>query len=268
MTRPRVSVARLRLLADELTGRYTTPLPHLARVRLLTGAQLDRLLATPELAPETTARVRRRIMTRLHRAGLVAILGRRVGGVRAGSAGHVYALTSAGHAFLALLGGEPPPGRIRHAATPGPLFLSHTLTISGIYVDLIDHSRASGSQVASFSTEPHCWHPTGNGDYLRPDAYTVLQTATHADYWWLEIDQATESPRRLRAKARRYTDFLTSGGVGPHGYPPRVLITTPDTERAHTVMRAITNPTDDGAALIVTTHHHAAQFIVTELTTT
>jgi Replication-relaxation len=262
----RVTGARLRLLAEELTPRYTTPLPHLARARLLSGAQLDRLLADPELSPETTARVRRRIMTRLHRAGLVAMLGRRVGGVRAGSAGHIYTLTSAGHTFLALLGGQPPPGRIRHATTPGPLFLTHALTISGVYVDLIEHSRSGGFQVATFATEPRCWHPVGNGSYLRPDAYTVLRTATHADYWWLEIDAGTESPARLRAKARTYTDFLTSGGIGPHGYPPHVLITTPDTERAHTITRAITNPTDDdGAALTVTTHHHAAQFMTTEL---
>jgi hypothetical protein len=140
MTR-RVTSARLRLLADELTPRYTAPLPHLARLRLLTGAQLDRLLATPEMSPETVGRVRRRIMTRLHRAGLVAILGRRIGGIRAGSAGHVYTLTTAGHRFLALLSGEPEPPRTQPSPVPGDLFLTHTLTISGIYVDLIEHSR-------------------------------------------------------------------------------------------------------------------------------
>jgi len=206
-------------------------------------------------------------MARLASLGLIAMLGRRVGGVRAGSAGHVYALTSAGHTFLALLDGEPSPGRIRHAETPGPLFLAHALTISGIYVDLIEHSRQNGFNVATFATEPHCWHPTGNGRYLRPDAYTVLQTTTHADYWWLEIDTGTESPRRLRAKARRYTDFLTSGGVGPHGYPPHVLITTPDRQRTDTVTRAVTSPCaeEPSAALTITTHHHAAKFMNTEL---
>ncbi len=84
---PRVSGARLRLLAEELTERYTAPLPHLARVRLLSGAQLDRLLAAPELSPETVGRVRRRIMTRLRRAGLVAMLGRHIGGYAQGRPG-------------------------------------------------------------------------------------------------------------------------------------------------------------------------------------
>jgi hypothetical protein len=87
-------------LIDELTPRYTAPLPHLARVRLLSGGQLDRLLASPELSPETVGRVRRRIMTQLAELGLVTTLGRRVGGVRAGSIGHLYALTTAGHRFL------------------------------------------------------------------------------------------------------------------------------------------------------------------------
>lgn len=267
MTGPRVSVARLRLLADELTPRYTAPLPHLGRARLLTGAQLDRLLSAPDLSAETVGRVRRRIMARLHRMGLVGMLERRVGGVRTGSAGHVYALTSAGHTFLALLGGEPPPGRVRHSATPGPLFLTHALTISGIYVDLIEHSQKGGFHVHTFTTEPQCWHPTGNGGYLRPDAYTVLQTRVHADYWWVEVDQSTESPPRLRAKASAYRDHFTSGGVGPDGVPPRVLFTAPDTEHAQAITHAVTTSPSagDGELITVTTHHHAAQFMTTEL---
>ncbi len=123
--------------------------------------------------------------------------------------------------------------------------------------------------MASFATEPYCWHRVGGGAYLRPDAYAVLRTRTHADYWWLEVDQSTESPPRLRAKARRYTDFLASGGVGPDSYPPRVLITAPDQARADAITHALTSAkTDDGAVITVTTHHHAAQFMVTELDTT
>lgn len=266
MTRPRVSSLRLRLLTKEIPTRYTTPLPHLARTRVLTGAHLDRLLATPEHSPETTARMRRRIMTRLCGLGLVDTLARRIGGARAGSAGHVYTLTSAGHVFLALLNGEPSPGRRRHARNPGELFLTHALAISGIYVDLIEHSRSGAFQMASFTTEPHCWHPVGNGAYLRPDAYAVLAAAKHADCWWLEIDQATESTPRLRAKTRAYRDFLTSGGVGPDHVPPRVLITTPDQTRADTITRAVTSTaTDSGALITVTTHDQAARCMVTEL---
>lgn len=42
---PRLTSVRLRLLADELTPRYTAPLLHFTRVRLLTSARLDRLAA-------------------------------------------------------------------------------------------------------------------------------------------------------------------------------------------------------------------------------
>jgi hypothetical protein len=263
----RLTSVRLQLLADELTPRYTAPLPHLARVRLLTGAQLDRLLTEPELSGETLRRVRRRVMTRLHRAGLVAMLGRRIGGVRAGSAGHVYTLTTAGHRLLALLNGAPAPARKQPSHTPGPLFLSHTLTISGIYVDLVENSRGDGFQMASFVTEPHCWHPVGNGAYLRPDAYVVLRATTHADCWWLEIDQSTEIVPRLRAKTRTYRDFLTSGGTGPDRVPPRVLFTAPDQARADTITGLLGTPQDKGASITVTTHDQAAQLMISELHT-
>ena len=43
-----------------------------------------------------------------------------------------------------------------------------------------------------------------------------------------EIDQATESIPRLRAKCRAYLDFLAAGSVGPRWRAPPVLITTSD----------------------------------------
>lgn len=264
MTHCRISSVRLRLLAEELTPRYTTPLPHLARTRLLSGAHLDRLLADPELCPETTGRVRRRIMARLTQLGLVAMLGRRVGGVRAGSAGHVYTLTTAGHRFLAILNNTPPPPRKQPSHVPGDLFLTHTLTTSSVYVDLIEHSRSGTFHVHSFVSEPHCWHPVGNGASLRPDAYVILRTGTRGQCWWLEIDTGTETIPRLRAKIRTYRNFFTSGGVGPDGVPPRVLFTTPDTERAHTITDLL-GDTDDTIAAV--THNHAAAFLTSELHT-
>lgn len=262
MIRPRISSVRLRHLAETLTPRYITPLPHLAHVRLLSGTQLDRLLAEPELSPQTTARVRRRIMARLTGLGLVAMLGRRIGGVRAGSAGHVYTLTTAGHRFLALLGGQPEPARKQPSHMPGDLFLTHTLTISGIYVDLTEYSRDGAFAVHTFTTEPHCWHPTGDGGYLRADAYVVLRAGQRGQCWWLEIDTGTETAPRLRAKARTYRDYLTSGGVGPDHVPPRVLFTTPDPQRADLITNLLT---DDDDMISATTHERAAAYMIHEL---
>ncbi len=163
----------------------------------------------------TTARVRRRIMTRLHAVGLVTTLHRTIGGARAGSAGHIYTLTAAGHRFQAILTGQPSPPRVKRPSTPGVLFVAHTLAISDIYVRLVAASRTHGLTVSSFLTEPHCWWPTAAGDCLKPDAYCVLTSTTHADCWWLEIDQATESLPRIRTKCRIYLDFLTHGGSRP-----------------------------------------------------
>lgn len=264
MSRSRVSSARLRLLIDELVPRYTTPLPHLARVRLLSGGQLDRLLADPELSPETLGRVRRRIMTRLTGLGLVAMLGRRVGGIHAGSVGHLYALTTAGHRFLALLNGQPEPPRKQPSHTPGDLFLTHTLAVSGVYVDLIEHARTGAFGVHTFTTEPHCWHPIGNGATLRPDAYVILRSGAMGHCWWLEIDAGTEIVPRLRAKIRTYRDFLTSGGIGPDGVPPRILFTTPDQQRAN-LITGLLSDTDTGDMITATTHHHAAAYMISEL---
>ncbi|MGH3809363.1 MAG: replication-relaxation family protein [Pseudonocardiaceae bacterium] len=262
MNPARLTMARLHQLADELPTRYLTPLPHLARARLLSGAQLDRLMTEPDLSPETVGRVRRRIMARLTQLGLVTMLGRRIGGVRAGSAGHVYTLTTAGHRLLALLGGTPPPARKQPSPVPGDLFLTHTLTISGVYVDLIERSRGRAFYVHSFVSEPHCWHPLGNSGYLRPDAYVIVRTGAVGHCWWLEIDAGTEIIPRLRTKIRTYTDHLTSGGVGPDGVPPRVLFTTPDTERAHIITGLLG---DAAKSITAVTHAHAAAFMIGEL---
>lgn len=263
MSRSRMSSVHLRLLTDELTPRYTTVLPHLTRVRLLSGGQLDRLLAEPELSPETVGRVRRRIMTRLTSLGLVAMLRRRIGGVRAGSAGHIYTLTTAGHRFLALQNGEPEPPRKQPSHTPGDLFLTHTLAVSGIYVDLIEKSRGGAYSVHTFITEPHCWHPIGNGATLRPDAYVILRSGATGHCWWLEVDAGTEIVARLRAKIRTYRDHYASGG-GPDGVPPRLLFTTPDQQRAKLIADLIGNG-DADEMISATTHHHAAAYTIREL---
>lgn len=256
-------------LADQLAAHHTTVLPHLARVRLLTGAHLDRLLAQPHLSEQTTARNRRRTMTRLHDLGLVTTLGRRIGGVRAGSAGHVYTLTPAGHRVLATLTGQPCLPPVKKPATPGTLFLAHTLAISDIYVSLHEAAQCHNFHVSTFTSEPQCWQPTGHGDYLKPDAYCVLSTATHRDCWWLEIDQATESVSRVRTKCRAYLDYLSHGGLGPDNVPPRVLFTTPDQPRTTAIKQIITTLSTQDSNLINTiTRTNAPQFLIKELLTT
>jgi Replication-relaxation len=259
MTPARLTTARLRQLAAELPDRYTVPLLHLSRARVLRGGQLDRLLRHPDTASRTAERARQRAMTYLCQLGLVATLDRRIGGVRAGSAGYVHVLNPAGYKLAALLTGTPIPAQVRRFRAPGPMFIAHALDIAEIYVQLTEaSSKDGGFRVAAFVTEPATWWPIGNGGHLRPDAYTALAVPTHRDVWWLEIDRDTESIPRLRDKLRDYLDHATYGGTGPDGAPPRVLVTAPTPKRCAVISELITGLPPPAADLFVVCQHTAA----------
>jgi hypothetical protein len=250
---------------DQLSERDRAILTDLENTRVLTGAQLQRLRFA-DIATSARARDRRRVLARLTYHGFVSTLDRRIGGVRAGSAGHVYRLTPTARRLLDMQRNQP--ARLLRTRTPGALFLNHALEISQMYVNLIEASRTNDFCVSTFNTEPACWHPTGNSAYLKPDAYLVLATPTYQDCWWLEIDRATESRHRIKRKIQSYMDHLTTGGTGPDGIPPRILFTTPDTTRSATIRKVITTLATETRAdqmVCVTTHADAPQFLVKEL---
>lgn len=262
----RITTAQLATLADQLSERDKTILADLERVRVLTGAQLQRLHFDP-INTASRARDRRRVLQRLTDLDLVFTLERRIGGIRAGSAGHIYTLTPAGRRLQALHHGQQLTKRLRRTRTPGAPFLDHALAISDIYVTLVEASHHHDFQVCTFHAEPACWHPTGQGRYLHPDAYLVLTTSAYQDCWWLEIDQATESLPRITRKCRTYLDFLIHGGIGPDDVPPRILFTTPDADRNDAIRKVITTlPTiETGQLICTTTHDNAPKFLITEL---
>lgn len=265
MSGARLTTAQLRQLAAELPDRYTAPLLHLSRARVLSGGQLDRLLQQPGTTPTTAGRARQRAMTHLCQLGLAATLERRIGGMRAGSAGYMHVLTAAGHKLAALLTGQQPPRRIRHSRAPGPMFIAHARDIAEIYVQLIEKSRSGGFRVAAFITEPDSWWQE-SGIILRHNAYTRLATPTYRDCWWLEIDRDTESTPRLREKLRDYTDHANSGGTGPDGVPPRVLFTTPTPRRCALISDLITGlPPPPDELFTICEHTQAVHHLTTAL---
>jgi Replication-relaxation len=264
----RITTASLTTLADQLSDRDQAISTNLEHTRVLTGAHLQRLHFA-HIDPSARARDRRRVLQRLTNLDLVSTLDRRVGGIRAGSAGHIYTLAPAGRRLQALQHGQQLTKRLRRPRTPGAPFLNHALAISEIYVALVEASRIHSFQVSTFDTEPTCWHPAGNGRYLHPDAYTVLQAFMHQDCWWLEIDQATESLPRITRKCRAYLGFLTHGGLGPDGVPPRILFTAPNPHRVQAigdVITKLTTTTETSQLICVTTHTDAPNFLITELT--
>lgn len=84
-----------------------------------------------------------------------------------------------------------------------------------------------------------------------------------SDYWWVEVDRATESLATLRAKFRAYLDFAARGQLGPDDVLPRVLVTVPDARRRDAILRILARLPDPAAELFtVALHDEAAALLV------
>ena len=182
-------------------------------------------------------------MQRLTDLGLVATLERQVGGVRAGSSGLIYALDAVGQRVLPLLGTDEPavPTRARRPWTPSALFLSHSLAISELYVQLREAERSKQLELADYRTEPVSWMSNGLGGFVKPDAYALLQLGDVEDAWAIEVDRATESIQTLRRKLLVYVDFANAGQIGPDEVTPRVFVTMPTVRRLNEVKVLVTD---------------------------
>jgi Replication-relaxation len=246
-----IGTRQLEQLALQLGPRDAAILADLARVRILSGNQLTRLHYF-SLSMHTRERLRRRVLQRLIELGLVATLDRRVGGVRAGSAGLVYALSAPGQRLLPLLGMDGPevPGRARRPWTPSTLFLSHSLAVSELYVQLREAERAGSLVLADYRTEPASWMSNGLGGFVKPDAYLLLRLGDVDDAWAVEVDRATESLQTLRRKLLIYVDFANAGQVGPDEMTPRVFVTVPSPQRLDAVTALVADLPEPVAQLM------------------
>lgn len=210
---PRTTAARLVRLAAGLGERDRAVLESVARLRLVCTRQLERLhfIASTPLAD---ARSCRRTLARLAEQGLVVRLDRRVGGVRAGSAGYLWSLGVAGQHLLTRSG--PAGGRqLRRPWTPSAPFVAHRLATSELYVRLVEGMRAGSGELVRYHAEPDCWRrftgPGGEAATVKPDAYAVTASGDYEHAWFIEVDLATESPQVLGRKCRSYLAYWRSG---------------------------------------------------------
>jgi hypothetical protein len=225
----RVTGARVAGIARELSGRDKAILDDVGRVRVLTGAMVSRLHFA-QLTGRHRDRTRRRVLERLVGLELLTPLERRIGGVRAGSAGLVFALGPAGQGLLEL--GHGTGARVRRPGTPTPRFMIHNLAVAELYVGLVEAARSGAFTLTGFRAEPACWWRTGEGVWVKPDALVVVSSGEVEDSWAVEVDQATESLPTMRRKLKVYLDLVASGEHGPDGgVLPRVLVTVPDAGR-------------------------------------
>ena len=239
MTRPYLSAHRLAELAAELSERDQSVLDSLRRVRVASGAQLERLCFR-----NGAGRHRRRVLASLASRQLVTRLPRAIGGVRAGSDGYLYALGPAGQR---LTDGSGPAGgyRPRKPWTPGRLFLLHSLAVAEVYVCLKEAEAAEQLEVVEFLTEPKTWRSfVGRGGVrlvLKPDAYAEVGLGDYLDRWFIEVDRATESPATLDKKLTLYRTYWQTGyeQARHRDVFPRVVWLCPDSARATVIERAI-----------------------------
>lgn len=234
MSRSYITPTRLAELERSLSERDLVVVETVARLRLVTGEQLGRLHYT-----DTTPRQRRRALTRLVERRVLGVLDRRVGGVRAGSDGFVYALDNAG-AHLARTRAKHPRRRTQRPVTPGAMFTRHVLAVSELNVRLVEAERGGFGELLAFDTEPTCWRSfAGRGGgrvTLKPDALIRLGSGAFEDSWFVEVDLGTESSATLDRKLDAYRAYWRSGREQQRrGLFPRVLWLVPN-ERRHAVM--------------------------------
>jgi hypothetical protein len=259
----RVTGAAVQRIAEGLSERDLAILADVGNVRVLTGRQVERLHFA-ELHGAHRDRTRRRVLERLAGLQLLTTLDRRIGGVRAGSAGLVYALGPAGQRLLALEADHGLGGRARRPGTPTERFMIHNLTVAELYVGLVEAGQAGALTLVSFEAEPACWWRDSEGEWVKPDALVVVSAGEVEDSWAVEVDNATESLPTLRRKLKVYLDLAVNGERGPlGGLLPRVLVTVPDARRSTAVRELVRSLPDPAERLFaVVRHEQSVNYIV------
>ncbi|WP_396910324.1 replication-relaxation family protein [Mycolicibacterium sp.] len=247
-----------------LSERDLTVLRLLLRFRLLTTRQLQRLVMT-DGSPVTRDRRMRAVLQRLRRIGVVRPLERHIGGIRAGSEGTVYRLTTAGMRALNHSDGTQ---RRRIGGEPGERYVRHILAVSELYVQLTEHTRESADEVLAFDAEPTSWRSYasayGGTLTLRPDAFVRCASGDYEQASFVEVDLATESPATVGRKCRAYSTYARSGTEQRRiGTFPRVVWVVPHERRRHQVAAVISRlaPEDQPLYLATTTDEAVAALL-------
>lgn len=237
----RVSRARLVAIAEAMSDIERGIVRAVDRLRLVSHGQVARLAPSGfDASPVSAARNVRRMLLRLTELGALARLERRIGGVRAGSAGHVYYLGPVGQRLIAYWNGDGlVRGRMR--PEPGAAFVRHRLATSELYVAAREREQAGELDLLAFDVEPDCWRQSltglGGPTTLKPDAFLRIGIGAYEDRWFAEVDLGTESRPVLARKLRAYLDYFHTGAEqAASGTFPRVLWLTATDERKATIV--------------------------------
>ena len=240
----RLGRRQLLQLAHELVERDRQLLLTVQRFRLVQSDQLQRLFFNESLSRASAARVSRRSLRRLDELGVLRRLDRRIGGVRAGSSGHVYAVGPAGRRLLAHLEGRGGSVSDRGVHEPGLPFVAHTLAITELYVRLAEAERAGLFELTGFETEPACWRPyttpRAGSATLKSDALVSVGLGAYEHTSWVEIDLGTTGRSALLRKCRAYIAYHATGKEqADHSVFPRAVWITPNPLRARYIAELV-----------------------------
>jgi hypothetical protein len=253
----RVSALQVAWVADRLAARDWAIALSVARLRLVTSGQLERLHFA-ELAGTSRSRIRRRVLVRLVAWRVLVTFERRVGGERAGSSGLVFALGAVGLRLL-----RPDDAGRRSDGVLAGVLAPHTLQASELYVRLMERARRGDFRLDAFDTEPACWRPLVPRGWLKPDAYLSLVSPRYQDQWFVEIDLGTEHLPVIRRKCEVYLDYLRRGRREPDEVMPRVVWSVPDEKRRADLSGVVSTVkgTPDGLFEVVTHERAAARLV-------
>jgi hypothetical protein len=254
-------------LAERLSPRDWSIISTINRLRLVSSSQLERL-HFHKLTGRSRSVKRGQVLKRLADAGVLMELPRRVGTTYRGSEEQRYALDSAGQQLARLRAIQDPSGvNVRRPRTPGERFVSHTLAVSELYVELVEAARSCSFSVKRFQAEADAYWPDGLGGWIKPDAFVWLERPMLAHYWWYEADRATESLPVVRRKLLTYLDFVNRGQRGPDDVMPWVLVGVPDDRRREAVQALADELPEPANALFrVTTMAESAQTMIRKIT--
>lgn len=228
----RLSRKGLFMLADDLSHRDREIIELFGRFAAVSSKQVERLFFVTGSEAASNARLARRTLVRLTAHRVLVRLERRVGGVRAGSAGTVYRLGAVGDRLLRLWRGAG--GRGRAAQEPGRLFVRHNLAVTESYVRLREAERDGVLDLLDFDPEPTSWRPFAGAagrQVLKPDAFARLGLGAYEDRYFVEIDCGSEGRGALAAKCRTYLAYFRAGVEQAHGVFPRVVWITTTEQR-------------------------------------
>lgn len=204
-------------------------------------------------------------LQRLRDLGLLVNLERRIGGVRAGSGGHVWQITDLANRLLIEHLGEETGPRIR-PAEPSTTFLDHTLAIAELVITLQRTSR-DGVEIERLQLEPDCWRTylgaAGETRALKPDLASTSQTDGFTDFYFWEVDRATEAPNRVVKKSLQYQLYRNTGvEQRAHGLFPAVVWVVPNKRRHDQLVRRLAaEPEIDQRLFTVIEFDHVSQLV-------